>query len=241
MAESASGYRCWVCLCDESTLDDMIAPCDCVGTNQWMHEACVKHYCVNYLSTHSPQSLRVPCPICRSEYRIVRSERVAARERRHELWAFQPTDAKLLLRHCRFALLLAPLLVSAVLSWRWLVNHAENVYREGDGPPLLIGGAPSNLATGPSGGLLAWLPVCRGTARARSVVLSASSVSHRRSSPSSSRRRCRRARRARRGLSTTLAPTWAPRAPTTWTPLRRAPLPLSACRWPTSRSPHPTR
>ena len=35
--------RCWICLDDES-LDDpnagMIAPCACVGTNQWVHEAC---------------------------------------------------------------------------------------------------------------------------------------------------------------------------------------------------------
>ena len=35
--------RCWICLDDES-LDDpdagMIAPCACVGTNKWVHEAC---------------------------------------------------------------------------------------------------------------------------------------------------------------------------------------------------------
>lgn len=42
-ADDDNTVRCWICLDDES-LDDgdagMIAPCACVGTNQWVHEAC---------------------------------------------------------------------------------------------------------------------------------------------------------------------------------------------------------
>ena len=40
--DSASAFRCWICLTDETDLDEagMIAPCACVGTNQWVHEDC---------------------------------------------------------------------------------------------------------------------------------------------------------------------------------------------------------
>ena len=46
MAGSESTARCWICLGDE-TADEveeagMIAPCACVGTNQWVHESCTR-------------------------------------------------------------------------------------------------------------------------------------------------------------------------------------------------------
>ena len=39
-----------------------------VGT---LHQACVKDYCLTHLAMHPSPELRVACPICRSDYRIV--------------------------------------------------------------------------------------------------------------------------------------------------------------------------
>ena len=38
-----TSHRCWICLGDEESLEDMISPCACVGTNQWVHQQCEQH------------------------------------------------------------------------------------------------------------------------------------------------------------------------------------------------------
>ena len=44
--EDSDEARCWICLGDETDLDNagMIAPCACVGTNQWVHESCARAF-----------------------------------------------------------------------------------------------------------------------------------------------------------------------------------------------------
>ena len=39
-ATDEGSYRCWICLEDAETIDGMISPCSCVGTNRWVHEDC---------------------------------------------------------------------------------------------------------------------------------------------------------------------------------------------------------
>ena len=151
-------YRCWICLADEERLDDMISPCACVGTNRYVHEACIKTYCLQYLAIHPSPELRVPCPICRSDYQIVprgalRLDRAGWRA----LLRFTSTDRELLLRHCRYVLLIAPLLASTVLAWRWVYDYWEDLWERGSGPPLLADGLPAH---GPPvlRGALTWMP-----------------------------------------------------------------------------------
>ena len=40
-SEAEVSFRCWICLEDAETLDGMISPCACVGTNRWVHEDCI--------------------------------------------------------------------------------------------------------------------------------------------------------------------------------------------------------
>ena len=101
-ADSAAdrGFRCWICLDDQSTTDGMLAPCDCVGTNRWVHEHCLKQFCLEKLAANQQRQtdLSVCCPICRGQYTIERQCAGAAPWR--ELLRITSTDRQLLLRHC---------------------------------------------------------------------------------------------------------------------------------------------
>ena len=79
----------------------------------------IKTYCLQYLAMHPSSTLRVPCPICRTDYRIV-SKPAASASSIRELLRFTSTDRELLLRHCRYFLLVLPLLASTFLAWRWM-------------------------------------------------------------------------------------------------------------------------
>ncbi len=139
MAESTT-YRCWICLDDSDTLDGMIAPCRCVGTNQWVHEDCVKTYCLQHLTHHEPssQEMKVSCPICKTPYRMVEGPTTTsvctATWGDFTQWT---TDKQLLLRQTRFCLLVTPLVVSAVVTWSWLICYWLDLYHNGAGEPLM--------------------------------------------------------------------------------------------------------
>lgn len=53
--EAEGSFRCWICLEDTETLDGMISPCACVGTNRWVHEDCMQAIQIS-LSFHAPFS-----------------------------------------------------------------------------------------------------------------------------------------------------------------------------------------
>jgi len=146
-----TSYRCWICLGDEESLEDMISPCSCVGTNQWVHHQCLKTYCLQYLAMHPSPSLRVPCPICRTDYQIVpRTNRDLAMSPMtwRQLLRWTNTDRELLQRHCRYLLLVAPLLASTVLAWRWMYGYWDDLWYHGDGPPLMTDGLPTAREVG---------------------------------------------------------------------------------------------
>ena len=85
----------------------MISPCACVGTNQWVHEACLKTYCLQFLAANTANSptLRVACPICKTEYQITsRSDGPVSSWR--ELFRFSSTDTQLLYAHGPFTSLM---------------------------------------------------------------------------------------------------------------------------------------
>lgn len=75
---------------------------------------------------HPSTSLRVPCPICRTVYQIVpRTHRDLAMSPMtwRQLLRWTNTDRELLQRHCRYLLLVAPLLASTILAWRWMYGY----------------------------------------------------------------------------------------------------------------------
>ena len=140
--DSAHPYRCWICLEDESSLEGMISPCACVGTNQWVHQECLKTYCLQHLANHEISvdqgGLRVPCPICKTEYKIV--SRAGGQGGRpsswRELFQWTSTDWQLFLRHARFFVLVAPLICSCALAWGWLAQYWNDLYHNGPGELL---------------------------------------------------------------------------------------------------------
>ncbi|KAL1508557.1 hypothetical protein AB1Y20_004656 [Prymnesium parvum] len=148
-------FRCWICLEDQPSTHAMLSPCECVGTNQWVHESCLKAYCLQTLSDHEYRQpeLSVRCPICRGGYTIEREAFDAPSW--HELLRCTSTDRPLLLRHCRFCLLLLPLLVTSALSWWWLWTYWEDLHHNGPGPPLLVGDRPDAPMMDSA---LTWLP-----------------------------------------------------------------------------------
>jgi len=152
-------HRCWICLEDEERAEGMIAPCECVGTSQHVHEACLETFCLQSLARHPSPTLSVSCPICLAEYQIVERPDAANLPWR-DLLRVASTDQQLLLRHCHFLLLLSPLLVSCLLMWVWLLNHWWDVYNNGDGPPLLASARRSFVHQHLPAlhGALAWLP-----------------------------------------------------------------------------------
>ena len=166
MAEGPEGqntYRCWLCLEDEPNLDGMISPCACVGTNQWVHEACLKAYCLQFLANNesSVPSLEVACPICKTPYNIVKTTAASgASGSWREMLRWTSTDRSMLLRHARFFFLVMPLIGSSALAWCWLVEYWQDLYIHGPGKPLMEGHAPPS---GPLGGAgltnaARWLP-----------------------------------------------------------------------------------
>ena len=167
MATDDTSARCWICLEDDDSHTGMIAPCACTGTNQWVHESCLKTYCLQFLAARSSSSasLNVPCPICRTDYQITAtvdqpSSSVASWR---DLFSFSSTDQQLLLRHMRFFFLIAPLLGSSCVAWTWLYSYWTDIYQNGWGPPLMEGTAelPSELAHSSPWmkAALMWLPV----------------------------------------------------------------------------------
>jgi hypothetical protein len=60
--EAEGTHRCWICLEDAETLEGMISPCACVGTNRWVHEDCAQ--CTAEI--HKPDTLRVALPLISS-------------------------------------------------------------------------------------------------------------------------------------------------------------------------------
>ena len=50
MATDDTSARCWICLEDDESHIGMIAPCACTGTNQWVHESCLKTYCLQFVT-----------------------------------------------------------------------------------------------------------------------------------------------------------------------------------------------
>ena len=134
-------YRCWICLDDSDTLEGMVAPCRCVGTNRFVHESCVKTYALQHLTNHEPSSaeMNVSCPICRSPYRLVEGPAAAvagsaAAWDEYTSWA---TDKQVLLRQSRFCLLVIPLVVSSLVAWSWLFSFWLDLYQNGPGEPLM--------------------------------------------------------------------------------------------------------
>ena len=88
----------------------------------------LKTYCLQYLAMNPSSSLRVPCPICRSDYRIVpRGGSTDLAVTWRQLLRCTSTDRELLQRHCRYFLLVAPLLASTILAWRWMYECREHV------------------------------------------------------------------------------------------------------------------
>ena len=71
----------------------------------------MKQYCLQYLAAHAANSpsLRVACPICRTDYQITARGSLSAGWR--DLLRWSSTDQQLLLRHARFFFLVAPLFV----------------------------------------------------------------------------------------------------------------------------------
>ena len=161
--DDAPTYRCWICLDDERDLNSMISPCACVGTNQWVHEACLKTYCLQRLSTTESltPTLDVSCPICKTRYDIIPtgdSSSTSTYSSWRELLGWTSTDRALLLRHVRFLLLVGPLVCSALLAWSWLLAYWEDLYLNGPGEMLMDGsetpgGGPPMLR-----GAMRWVP-----------------------------------------------------------------------------------
>ncbi|KAL3930751.1 MAG: hypothetical protein SGPRY_001406 [Prymnesium sp.] len=150
-----SSFRCWICLEDQPSTHAMLSACDCVGTNRFVHESCLNTYCLRTLADneHRQHDLDVCCPICRGKYVIEREASSVASWR--ELVRCTSTDWQLLLRHCRFFLLILPLLVTSTLSWCWLYAYWDDLYRNGSGPPLLAGDRPVAPVTDAA---FTWLP-----------------------------------------------------------------------------------
>jgi len=121
----------------------MLSPCACVGTNQWVHEDCVKEYCLQHLSSREPTSrdLMVVCPICKTLYNITETPKSSSSQgtstwRDLTQWT---TDRQLLLRHVRFLLLVMPVVCSALVTWSQLIIYWRDLYMDGPGEPLLDG------------------------------------------------------------------------------------------------------
>lgn len=109
-----SSFRCWICLEDQPSTHAMLSACDCVGTNRYVHESCLNTYCLRTLADneHRQHDLDVCCPICRGKYIIEREASSVASWR--ELVRCTSTDWQLLLRHCRFFLLILPVSLSTL-------------------------------------------------------------------------------------------------------------------------------
>lgn len=135
---AADEYRCWICLDDAESLDGMVAPCKCVGTNKWVHEKCLRNYCEVDLAAHGFEKgvAEVHCPICKSEIRIVRRGAGSARQAWRQTLRVTATDGVLLERHCRFFFLIAPLLVATLACWAWLLAYWHDLRLNGPGPYL---------------------------------------------------------------------------------------------------------
>lgn len=157
-------YRCWICLEDSETLDGMIAPCACAGTNRWVHESCLKTYCLEHLASNaaSSPSLRVACPICCTDYQITTRGGTLPLSGWRDMMAWTKTDSQLLLRHARFFFLIAPLVGSSLIAWSWLGMYWRDLHRNGPGEPLMEGAAADSTSPAPPGealrALLLWLP-----------------------------------------------------------------------------------
>ena len=83
---------------------------------------------------HPSTSLSVPCPICRTEYQIVpRTPRDLAMSPMtwRQLLRWTNTDRELLQRHCRYLLLVAPLLASTALAWKWMYGYWDDLWNPG--------------------------------------------------------------------------------------------------------------
>lgn len=153
--------RCWICLDDEDSLEGMISPCSCTGSTKWVHKSCLKTYCLQHLASHPSATLSVSCPICRSPYSIV-PRQVGFNAPWRELLRCTSTDQQLLLRHCRFALLVLPLITTTTLAWCWLFPYWEDVVTNGHGPDLYTELQPLELKLADRPpvlrGALTWLP-----------------------------------------------------------------------------------
>ena len=100
---------------------------------------------------HPSTSLSVPCPICRTEYQIVpRTPRDLAMSPMtwRQLLRWTNTDRELLQRHCRYLLLVAPLLASTALAWKWMYGYWDDLWNHGDGPPLMTDALPTAREVG---------------------------------------------------------------------------------------------
>lgn len=167
MTEEDNTARCWICLEDDEAQIGMIAPCACTGTNMWVHESCLKTYCLQFLASRSSSSssLNVPCPICRTDYQITATadQPSSSATSWRDIFRFSGTDQQLLLRHLRFFFLVAPLMGTSCMAWVWLYDYWTDLYQNGSGPPLMDGPLeiPSELSHGPPWikGALMWLPV----------------------------------------------------------------------------------
>ena len=122
----------------------------------------MKTYCLQHLATHAANSpsLRVSCPICRTDYQISASGPTSPAFSWSEVLRWSATDQQLLLRHARFFFLVAPLAGSSLLAWSWLASYWEDLYYHGPGPPLVDTPTGFNMAEGISlhRSAVRWLP-----------------------------------------------------------------------------------
>ena len=154
-----TSFRCWICLEDEQSLEHMISPCACVGTNQWVHMECVKMYCLQHLANHEPvgQRLQVKCPICKTDYRIAETstsddlDGFRASWREYVQWS---TDRHLIIRHARFLLLIGPLAASALVTWSSLLAYWAVAFTEGPGEMLMESDTVQTVASTNAAGAL---------------------------------------------------------------------------------------
>ena len=65
-----------------------------------------------------------------------------------QLLRWTNTDRELLQRHCRYLLLVAPLLASTALAWKWMYGYWDDLWNHGDGPPLMTDALPTAREVG---------------------------------------------------------------------------------------------
>jgi len=60
-------HQCRICMEEEVCEDELVAPCTCSGTQQWVHPDCLRTWRRQFQKMHLHRSV---CPVCRTFYTV---------------------------------------------------------------------------------------------------------------------------------------------------------------------------